>query len=170
MNTKLGPEADLPIGSVIMFAGALTPELRNLGWLPCDGASLPVNEYPDLYAAILNSFGGDSNEFFLPDLRGRFVRGVDTGVGRDPDANARQESAPGGNQGDQVGSIQGDELRAHSHRVPHGPTSSHWAWDEGHKYDVAEWNPNEVETWHSGGRETRPLNIYLNFIIRYKQA
>ena len=45
-----------------------------------------------------------------PDLRGRFVRGVDSGAGQDPDAAKRTASALGGNTGDRVGSFQGGSI------------------------------------------------------------
>lgn len=41
------------------------------GWLICDGRSLPVSQYNALYSLIGNSFGGNTANFNLPDLRGR---------------------------------------------------------------------------------------------------
>lgn len=39
-----------------------------------DGLVLSREKYPQLYAVIGHTFGGDMNEFRLPDLRGRTVQ------------------------------------------------------------------------------------------------
>jgi microcystin-dependent protein len=64
--------------------------------------------YANLFAAIGTAHGsGDGvTTFTLPDYRGRFLRGVDEGAGRDPDAPSRTAPSPGGNSGDAVGSIE----------------------------------------------------------------
>ena len=64
-----------PIGTIQAFAFNGIPK----GWLPCDGRQLQISEYPDLFRVIRFTFGGDKKEsFFLPDLRGRFIRGWDS--------------------------------------------------------------------------------------------
>jgi microcystin-dependent protein len=40
-------------------------------WLPCDGRSLPVNQYQALYSVLGTYFGGSTTNFNIPDLRGR---------------------------------------------------------------------------------------------------
>ena len=41
------------------------------GWRPCDGADLPISEYP-LLAQLMRPYGGDGRLMFkLPDLRGK---------------------------------------------------------------------------------------------------
>ncbi len=54
----------------------------------------------------IHGAGDGATTFNLPDYRGRFLRGVDQGAGRDPDATGRTAPATGGNTGDTVGSIQ----------------------------------------------------------------
>ena len=70
----------VPVGTVVMYAGIMNSDtvikLGKLGWLPCDGAKLKIQDYPDLFSAIGSSHGRIDESFFLPDLRGRFVRGV----------------------------------------------------------------------------------------------
>ena len=66
-------------------------------------------------AAIGKAWGSATTfTFTVPDLRGRFLRGVDGGAGNDPDRNSRGAINPGGNTGDNVGSLQGDGRRGFS--------------------------------------------------------
>lgn len=166
--------AGVPAGTVVMYAGIVdthsAPGLERDGWLPCDGKERRVAEYRELYAAIGNSHGGDGTTFRVPDLRGTFVRGVDDGANRDPDADKRRAAAGGGNAGDRVGSVQDDALGRHEHAVPHLPTTLHWAVDEAHRYDVAQWNGGDGTTGTTGAAETRPRNVALHFIIRFRAS
>lgn len=64
-----------PIGTIQTFALYYIPD----GWLPCDGRSLPIAEYPLLYNEIGITFGSENeDDFKLPNLCGRFVRGWDS--------------------------------------------------------------------------------------------
>jgi len=94
-------EALLPPGTIIAFggpagaatdggAGGIPP-----GWLLCDGSAVSRATYASLFGAIGINFGGGDGitTFNLPDMRGRFLRGVDHGAGRDPDAANRAASA-----------------------------------------------------------------------------
>lgn len=72
----------IPIGTVMAFGGDTTipdvkTQLRAQGWLPCDGAELSKTEYPALYQALGTAFGVLNQNFRVPDLRGRFLRGTD---------------------------------------------------------------------------------------------
>lgn len=60
------------IGVIKIFAGNFEPK----GWMFCDGRSLPIGQNQGLFALIGNIYGGDSNNFNLPDLRGRVVAGL----------------------------------------------------------------------------------------------
>ena len=69
----LDPRSLLPVGSVVAYAGRVVPE----GWLPCDGASLRVDDYPDLYAQLGDIHGeAPAGRFRVPDLTGVFVKGA----------------------------------------------------------------------------------------------
>lgn len=57
------------IGEIRAFPMNFAP----VGWLPCDGRLLPIAQNQDLYRVIGTAFGGDLNNFALPDLRGRFA-------------------------------------------------------------------------------------------------
>jgi hypothetical protein len=91
----------VPPGSILPFAGATAPG----GFLLCDGSAVSRTTYAKLFAATGTAWGrGDSyNTFNVPDLRGYFLRGRDSGTGRDPDRGGRTANN-GGNPGDAVGS------------------------------------------------------------------
>lgn len=85
-----------PIGTIQAFAFDKIPN----GWLPCNGELIDINLYPELYAAIGITFGGDGkSNFRLPDLRDKFVRGWGM------DKTARK-----------FGTFQDDALQGHSHK------------------------------------------------------
>ena len=93
----------LPIGSIICFPSPILPD----GFQPCDGRELSKKLYPELYKLIKGTWGETANSFFLPDLRGQFVRGWDDGNGVDPDSGADHVRA--------LGSEQIDTFQGHAH-------------------------------------------------------
>lgn len=101
-----------PPGTILSFGGPNIPP----GYLPCDGQVVSKEDYPELFAAIATSWGGDGNpNFHLPDLRGRFMRGWDNGAGNDPDSGGRSALHLNGSAGDAIGSYQDDEFGRHKH-------------------------------------------------------
>lgn len=121
----------IPSGVVLPFAGTTAPA----GFLLCNGATVSRTTYSKLFAAIGSAHGaGDgSTTFHLPDYRGRFLRGQDGGVARDPDRAGRAAANSGGATGDNVGSVQGNATAKnglgsssqgasanHTHTVSHG--------------------------------------------------
>jgi microcystin-dependent protein len=182
----------IPIGTIMPFAGAVdVPWLRQQGWLYCDGASVQKTDYLDLFFAIGTNFGGGRTSFNLPDLRGRFCRGVDNGTGRDPYVREREPSAPGGLSGDQPGSVFGHRTgwtddrpmtasrhEGHVHPVPHAPKTKNAYAIAGGRYSIWRSDPTEStesgkhpHTLASGGdQESRPLNKAVFFIIKFADA
>lgn len=79
------------------------------------------DKFKELFKTIQYSWGkGESgNTFFLPDLRGRFLRGVDYNANRDPDKEKRG-SDHNGNTGNKIGSIQEDAYKKHYHDLKLG--------------------------------------------------
>lgn len=140
------------------------------GWLECDGRKLKVADHKRLARAIGTNWGATgsplSTEFYLPDLRGRFVRGWNHGAPSDPDAGTRSASATNGNSGDRVGSVQGDQFASHGHtltlsnRWGDHANGSGWGGDDGNSGNT------QRTTDPVGGSETRPKNAYLMFCIR----
>ncbi len=118
-----------PIGSIKSFASAATP----IGWLVCDGTAVSRTTYAALFAAIgiAWGYGDNSTTFNLPDLRGRFLRGKDGGIARDPDRASRTACNTGGNTGDNIGSVQPDQYTSHNHG---GGNHNHSASDGGHTH------------------------------------
>lgn len=57
------------LGEIRAFGGNYAPD----NWLQCNGQSLSVSTYQALFALIGNTYGGDSSNFNLPDLRGRLM-------------------------------------------------------------------------------------------------
>jgi len=69
------------VGTIKIFAGSHPP----VGWLPCDGRTVKIREYPDLYTVVGNTFGGNGKTTFaIPDLRGRVVVGAGKGENLTP--------------------------------------------------------------------------------------
>ncbi|MBO9880833.1 phage tail protein [Xanthomonas sp. D-109] len=181
----------LPIGVVLPYAGPLADtdalssaaraevrtRLAAAGWLFCNGDALDCKDYALLYAVIGTAFGGDGNGHFnLPDLRGRFVRGVDGGSGRDPSLDKRQPAASGGNTGNQVGSVQADAYQGHEHDYSAPSTSIEVEPGEVPVFgpvDTVQATTSQLADQAGDGapradKETRPVNLYLNHIIRYR--
>jgi len=147
------------------------------GFLPCDGSEVDRTTYAKLYSAIGDSWGSGNGTttFNTPDLRGVFLRGVNDGAGKDPDAEKRLAIKPGGATGDAVGSIQYyataisqsntfttsipaqstetgsskiDSNGNHVHAVKHLPDDSSWYQIAGSHY--AEWNSGGTNTSKDG--------------------
>jgi phage-related tail fiber protein len=93
----------LPLGTIIAYSGNIDDESRHVladtGWLVCDGKEVNRSTYRALYLVIgeIHGHGDGINTFNLPDYRGYFLRGVDAGAGRDPDATSRKSTRPGVN-------------------------------------------------------------------------
>ena len=60
------------VGQVTAISTSTIPK----GWLQCDGSSLVIAEYPDLYQSIGKTYGGDDTTFKLPNLTERTIIGI----------------------------------------------------------------------------------------------
>lgn len=166
-----GVEGTAPIGSVTALASTMAPA----GWLVCDGAEVSRTNYADLFGVIGETFGaGDGTTTFkLPDLRGEFIRGLDSGRGADADRNLGSsqdwavENITGGFATFSWG---GDNLITH----PYGAfvsdynigntTSAH----AGHGHSGSEQGASfDASRVVKTSTETRPRNVALTYIIKY---
>lgn len=154
----------VPIGAIIPWPGQTPPP----GWLECNGQLFNTGTNPKLY----NVLGTNS----VPDYRGIFLRGWAHGSGAyDPDA------------GRALGSVQGDALAAHEHRlqmayengdVPAGSevvAVNQASGRVGYELPGANKNDNAIiklptsvskALADGGGPETRPKNIAVMYVIK----
>lgn len=163
-----------PVGTVITFAASTCPT----GYLPADGKSYSrTGVYATLYGIIATAHGdgtaGGSGEagcpgagcFNAPDYRGRFLRGVTGSASTDPDAGSRAAMNTGGNTGNNIGSVQADELKSHNHRMMKSFNSL------GSDTITSGYGNNATSIYNftdnTGGTETRPKNAYVNFCVKY---
>ena len=168
-----------PVGAIEAYGGVADPSTG--GWLICDGRALSSADYSALYAVIGTSFGngstdGDGNpasgDFNLPDMRGRFARGLDTtDIGqepRDPDRATRV-----------VGSFQDDAFQGHWHHE-RGAIRGTGSNGQGSNSRAAITLPADQANRRIGdpvadesgtpprtSSETRPDNVAVNYIIKY---
>jgi microcystin-dependent protein len=109
--------ASVPTGVIMMWSQPSPPT----GFLICDGSLVSRSTYAALFSALSNGViwgtGNGSTTFALPDMRGLFVRGVDQGAGRDPNAAGRTAIATGGATGNNAGSYEADAFTQHTHAV-----------------------------------------------------
>lgn len=171
-----------PIGMIIAMATISAP--RN--YLLCDGSYKRVQDYlklaNEIYqpASSLVSFGKryiynpinqvftpsnnptiDQNVYFkLPDLRGVFIRGLNSGN------NNAGSSIYDSNRS--FGTVQEDAFKSHQHAVGKKKRPSRGTPDV--PDDIAINDPNNTNIVYSdptGSTETRPVNIALNYYIKY---
>lgn len=148
-----------PVGLIAPFGGAVG-EVPT-GWLLCNGAAVSQTTYASLYAVVgANAFGSDGGgNFYLPDLQGRVIAGVDgTGV---TDANAyptrlRPLSATAANRGGVIGDLR---LQAHTHSIT-DPGHSHLQELGGSTLGVV--NANDRPARAIGGGYINHPGIYGN--------
>lgn len=157
----------MPAGSIHAFGGSES----NLpgGYIVADGRAVSRSTYSQLYAAIGNAWGsGDGlTTFNVPDLRGLFLRGVNTTTigssGRDPNAGSRVAIAGGGNSGDTEGSYQPDQFLGHDHG--YGGTGGAGAISS--VFNVGDaFSAYAFRTEGEGGAETRPKNAYVLYMVK----
>lgn len=149
-----------PSGAIIAFGGASSPT----GYLLCDGTSYLQATYPTLFAAIGTAYGSiDGTHFNVPDLRGQFLRGVTGASPSDPDASLRTAQYAGGNIGNNVGSSQGYQIQSHNHTINYG---SNYTSPPNNVAIAANFGGAVTFNNPTGGNETRPINVYVNYIIK----
>lgn len=139
-----GATAGYPVGSIITWPGT-TPPTRHL---LCQGQAVSRTTYAGVFAVCGTIYGaGDGGSTFnLPDLRGEFVRGFDATRGVDP--------------GRALGSAQADAFRSHTHEYTAGATGASASMGGSTRYSSQTFN-----TAATGGTETRPRNIAMNYAI-----
>jgi microcystin-dependent protein len=157
----------IPIGTVICYSLQQADQASEIAesWLACDGTSYARNKYSDLFNTIGGAFGTDGEtNFYVPDLRGYFLRSPNDGFPRDPDAASRTAMAANGNTGDKIGSVQSDCVEWHIHQL-----ENTWGAFSGGNQTVKDnqgITPKaQSHTATFATTETRPLNAAFAYFI-----
>ncbi|WP_315836342.1 phage tail protein [Bradyrhizobium prioriisuperbiae] len=163
--TDVGKLAETLAGMILFWGG----QKNNIpaGWHECDGTLLQQSQYPDLYTAIGYAFGASppAGQFYLPDLRLQFVRGVADGV-TDPDSSTRHDMQNPSLLYSGVGSVQACALQNHQHSYTEvSSSSSSLVIDDAKSYGFVGSNTGNPSGANTSGFETRPTNAALYYII-----
>ncbi|UJM33073.1 tail fiber protein [Bartonella henselae] len=161
-----------PCGFIATFAMQELPS----GWLLCDGATYQRKEYPQLFKAIGDKWGKDSDTTFkVPDFRGMFLRGFDDGRGLD--------------RSRQFADMQKDCIKSHTRACTLEEAGEH---THSFQYAGIGWSANDIgrrnPSYHyqtltattqpagmhthkvtlssTGETETRPVNITVVYAIK----
>jgi microcystin-dependent protein len=182
---------DIPVGAVIAFAGPLATPIPSppyaqsapgasppqpawpveaWGWTLCDGRALPKAGYGELWAMLGSLYGSNEDTFNLPNYGGYFLRGIDPTGKIDLDQASRTAAPGGSNVG--VGSIQQSAFEAHDHQYvgaePAGAAQpGEGSSITGSQTDYTTGGGAHPSTVKPSANETRPINIYVNFIIKF---
>jgi microcystin-dependent protein len=151
-----------PIGGGFIWYGL--PDKIPSNCRICENQTLVISQFAKLYENLGSSWGQSGGNINLPDLRGRFPRGVDGAANRDPDKATRTAANTGGNTGNNVGSTQDDAFASHSH-----PTLKSVFGNQNDTVTsgIGGVNSGTVSTTQAaGGNETRPKNANVYFVIR----
>lgn len=192
-GTGLTTPVALPVGTVVAFAGKIasspseapsdyTTNIEALGWMVCDGKACEVSKYPELFAVLGYLYGDEDGKFKIPDYRGQFLRGVDSRTGKDSeDPDSRTNPDPAKEEEDKnkgVGSRQKDALQTHKHKYTKVSQTPITQGDKGAASvanpptDQLNDDPTDSLAAPPGNvrtsiEETRPKNVYVNYIIKY---
>ena len=179
-------DVTLPIGSIIPFSGP--PNLRiEQEYIACKGEAISgLGKFKALFEVIQYIHGkANDGNFYLPDYRGYFLRGVDDqapGSRRDPEADLRTPPFPAhpkgdqGNAGNNVGSVQ-DDATAYPvsagffTTIPRLPVNEGNQAISGSVKSSFNWNSGAVTavvTQGGGDTETRPVNFSVDWYIKFK--
>ncbi len=91
------------IGEIRLFGFGFNP----VGWMPCNGQLLQINQYQALFSLLGTTYGGDGRTTFaLPDLRGR------TGMHFSASGNPQGQSA-----GSESVTLTVAQIPSHAHSV-----------------------------------------------------
>lgn len=161
MNITPDASDTIPIGTVMTWTVPTVP----VGYLECNGAAISRTTFADLFAVLLTDYGNGngSTTFNIPDYRGEFLRGWAHGSTNDPDRASRTDKG-NGVIADNVGTKQGFVMQSHNHFVREY---------SGHEGNISFSHINSAtnantgdRTGSTGGNETRPRNVNVQYIIK----
>jgi len=155
----------VPVGAIQIYAGSSAPE----GYLLCQGQAISKSTYNLLWDLIGNTYlngraGGTSN-FYLPDLRGVFIRGVGLSTAYSPNVT-----------GGTLGEFQTHSVQDHYHKYSR-PNDSITVGGSNSVSSNSVWDNSVATSTTQGGvydesgdllvAETRPANISMNYIVKF---
>jgi len=149
LQTQLNTFTNIPAGAIFYHAGPSAPT----GYLVANGATVSKSTYYNLWLALggeASPYGQTLQTFNLPDLRGEFIRGLDSGRGIDANRT--------------LGSNQSSQNLAHSHSYTLRNGGYNPWWQYANSAQVSDYQTNQ--TGSSGGSEARPRNVALLPIIK----
>lgn len=167
---NISSSKELPIGTIVtsylnfeQFNAATKNNEKSPGgiwtsnkskWAPCDGRPIPNSKFQALTSQVQ-----------IPDLRGMFLRGLNT---FDPFQPVPPISAEKGDPETRiVGSYQVDELKSHKHTFSYLKPQPNSSNGGGSNHEVSDSDrPNSGTTEAVGGTETRPKNIAVYYYIK----
>ena len=158
----------MPVGTILITA--IPPTIApSVGYLYCDGASVSISTYGNLYAILGNTYKYNKQEysgyFYLPDMRQLFVRG-----------SQQNETYPVNAQSVPMGTYQGQSIQTHSHNFEKSGNESAGSGGLGsitvgsNSYtatktsDMFDHVNNQI---YPSAAETRPESISMNYMIKY---
>ncbi|MEB5981805.1 shufflon system plasmid conjugative transfer pilus tip adhesin PilV [Enterobacter vonholyi] len=146
VNRVWAKSSGVPVGTIAIWGSTAIPA----GWLECNGQAFSTTAFSELASYYPSGR--------VPDFRGVFLRGLDRGLGRDPDS------------GRGLLSIQSDEFKKHRHQLPLERVRSNpqapqgvtgIAWGGSYQSFLTDSLSEEA-----GGAETRPINSAVIYIIK----
>jgi microcystin-dependent protein len=161
----------VPVGTLLMFAGTSAPG----GFLLCDGSSLPVVDYPVLFASIGYTWGGAGANFNIPNLQQKMPYGPGGGrsVG-DTGGSETKNIAHTHTTGDHTLIVA--EMPSHAHGISSssceaggGDREAGTGYDRYSTSEGGDQPHNHGPTGFGGSATQDVLNPYaiVNFIIKY---
>lgn len=148
--------AKFPAGFIFAYGSEDVPD----GFLMCNGGAVPRAEYPELFAAIGTAFGkgNGSTTFTLPNLKNKFLRGIDIFGG----------TYIGETGGEAAHTLTVEEMPNHRHnlKLQGGSiqeSSSFISWQSGSNYQLY---GSATETVGGGAAHNNlPPYVTINYII-----
>lgn len=121
----LGFQEQMPVGSMMMYPIAAAP---NVKWMLCEGQSLLVANYADLFALVGYSFGGAGANFNLPNMKGKFVAGFDS-------SGPAEYQTIGQGAGANDVTLTKDQIPTHTHVLDNGIDTATQSDPGDHRHD-----------------------------------
>ena len=161
----------VPVGALVPLGCSLSED--DPSFKLCNGDELDATAYAELFSAIGRTYGGDESRqvFNLPDLQGMFPRGAAHKSGNDPDVRTRDRASGSSAVVDGVGMKQGHATAAPGTPftcavdLPSGTSRQHGETVGG---VMKEGGSKTIQTCDGGDEDTRPVNVYVNYYIKYQ--